>query len=218
MTSEIMRWPALQQLEREMGFAEGTSLRLLRDEDLEAIPGILRSWYPAVAVGGESVFLDPAFLRGKVVREGELDRDLLAVLILQSDQPVAFMSFEREPANLTLHGRLGVLAPDSRAGFLGALGFLLFEKLGRLCGAELLLTWVTLASRTQQMFAERRGFKLVGIVPAFDRDQVTQERSIRVAEALMAKTLAANEEILNPSLENLTTRTRKMWELIESGP
>jgi FlaA1/EpsC-like NDP-sugar epimerase len=47
----------------------------------------------------------------------------------------------------------------------------LFETLGALMGAELLLVGVTLASKGQQLLAERRGFSLCGLVPGFDRDQ-----------------------------------------------
>jgi hypothetical protein len=69
------------------------------------------------------------------------------------------VALEREVAARTLHG------------CLGALGVPLFETLGALMGAELLLVGVTLASKGQQLLAERRGFSLCGLVPGFDRDQ-----------------------------------------------
>ena len=149
--------------------------------------------------------------------EGNLTPNIYAVFVTQHQAIVGFMTFERQPANATLHARLGALAPSARAGFLGALGFMVFEKLGTLCGAELLLTWMTLVGRHQQLFAERRGFQLVGVVPGFDRDLVSPGRSLRVTEGLVAKLLVPETELLEPAPENMTPRTQRLLEAIRRG-
>ncbi|MCU0699364.1 MAG: hypothetical protein MUC96_22905 [Myxococcaceae bacterium] len=130
---------------------------------------------------------------------------------------VGLMSFERQLASQTLHGRVGALAPEERAGVLGALGFPVFEALGRWLEAELLLVWVTLASRGQQLMAERRGFSLCGLVPGFDRDQLAPGRSVRVMEALYAKVLAPDGELRWPGSDALTPHTRAVLEALRLG-
>ena len=215
--SNSMPWPPIDDLMSDLSLANGITLRLLCEEDLPTLPGQLLEWYPAVRVGSESVFLSQEFLHRAVVRQGNLAPDIYAFFLVQDNAVVGFMSFERQPANGTLHARLGVLAPSARTGFLGALGFLAFERLGTRCGAELLLAWITLASRNQQMFAERRGFRLVGVVPGFDRDQVHESKSLRVAEALVAKLLVGTDELLEPLPENLTPRTLRLLETVRKS-
>ena len=97
---------------------------------------------------------------------------------------------------------------------MGALGVVVFERLGKLMRAELLLQWVTLASRAQQALAERRGFQLYGLVPGFDRDQVRPGVARRVTEALFGKLLVAPEECEAPARKELTLATRKFADSI----
>lgn len=181
-----MSWPTVEALQAAVALPDGVTLRAWRDDEVVALPALLRAWYPTVAVGAESVFLDAVFLRTRVFID---DGDFFVLAICQADHVVGFQAFERQRASLTLHGRLGVLAPEARAGFLGAFGFPLFEALGRLVGAELLLVWVTLATKGQQLAAERRGFVLSGLVPSFDVDVQADGRAVRVMEALYAKPL-----------------------------
>jgi hypothetical protein len=210
-----MRWPPLQELERELSLPDVT-LRPLTTDDFETLPRLILEWYPAVAVGAESVFCDPAFLRARIAREGH-EADVFAFLVERGGATVAFMSFQREVASKTLHARLGVLAPEARVGFLGAAGFLVFETLGRRVGAELLLVWVTLASRHQQIAARRRGFRLSGVVPGFDRDLVEDGRALRVTEALYSKLLVPGSETRAPDPAALTRDVRELLALLEGA-
>jgi hypothetical protein len=210
----LIAWPAIADLARALPLPAGITLRWWRDEELADLPARLLAWYPAVAVGSESIFLEPGFLRASITREGHLDRDLYAFCIAKDGVPVGFMSFERQPRASTLHARLGCLAPEARTGFLGMIGFLLFETLGERIDAELLLSWVTLASLHQQRFAERRGFRVVGLVPGFDRDAQPGGGSLRVAEALYAKHRTAPAEQLEPAEETMTEAVRAMWRLV----
>ena len=94
---------------------------------------------------------------------------------------------------------------------------MVLEMIAKLTGAELILVWLTLASKHQQYFAERKGYQLVGIVPGFDRDQLTNERSLRVSEALVAKLLVPDSDILSPAPDALTPRTKRLLEAIRLG-
>jgi hypothetical protein len=209
----MLPWPSIDALRMQVPLPVGLSMRLWRANELAGVPQLLRSWYPTANVGAESVFLDEAFLHQRVTHEGGPEVEIFAFCVEADDQPIAFMSFQREAAAQTLHARLGVLAPSHRQGFVGALGFMAFEAIGRLCRAELLLAWVTLASVAQQRFAERRGFRLTGIVPGFDRD-ATSKGTARVTEALYAKLLVPFESIHLPDDDSLTPNSRAMLKLV----
>lgn len=210
-------WPPIESFQQHVPLPEGVCLRFFRPEELDTLPSTWVRWYPAVRVGAESVFLQPDWLRANIVTTESLDRPIYAYAIEKDGVPVAMMSFQREPHAGTLHGRLGVLDPDARVGILGALGFPAFVKLGELVGAELLLVWVTLATRTQQFMARRNGFRLCGIVPGFDRD-AHGEGSRRVFEALYARLLVDDDEVVLPADDALLPETRALLEQILSGP
>ena len=199
-----MSWPTFEALCAAAPLPPGVTLRAWRDDEINALPDTLRRWFPTVSVGAESVFLDVNFLRTRVFVDGS---EFLTMAICQDGAVVGFQAFEWQAASKTLQGRLGVLAPEARAGFLGALGFPLFESLGTLMRAELLMVWVTLATKGQQLAAERRGFKLCGLVPGFDVDLQPDGGARRVMEALYAKPLV---EGLWPSDDVLTPHTRKV--------
>lgn len=205
-----MRWPSLEELMQHGAIPEGVTLRHWTDAELDELPAIIRAWYPAATVGAESLFLDPAFLRGELVRPDAPDRDILSWAICEQGRVVGFQSFQRDLGARALHGRLGFLAPDARSGFLGALGFSLFEALGRLSGAELLQVWVTLAHKGQQLFAERRGWTLAGLVPGFDRDLLPDGSVKRVMEGLYVKLLVEPDALQWPDEAQLTPRTRRV--------
>jgi hypothetical protein len=212
-----MHWPSIAALSSALSLPTGVVLRQFRASELDALPALIRAWYPAVSVGAESVFLDPAFLLREVAHEGH-DADIFAFGIHQDAELVGMMSFERESAARTLHARLGLIAPSARAGFLGALGFVIFEALGRMVGAELCMSYVTLAGRHQQLFARRRGFRLVGVVPGFDRDLQPDGTVRRVTEALYVKSLVPDADLLPPALEHLTPEVQQLLALVTSAP
>lgn len=183
------------------------TLRAWRPDEIDALPALLRSWYPTVSVGAESVFLSPEFLKRSVFVD---DSDFFVFAICLHGEVVGFQAFERQSASMTLHGRLAMLSPSARTGFIGTLGFPLFEVLGELTGAELLLTWVTLATKIQQLVAERRGFVLSGLAPGFDIDLQEDGSSVRVMEALYTKSRVA--DLKWPDVDSLTPHTRRVLE------
>lgn len=202
-------WPSPESL--TLTLPPGVQLRWFRDDELEALPALLERWYPAVRVGAESVLLDALFLRRHLASSVRDTSDLWACAIVLEGAVVGFQAFERNVASRTLHGRLGVLAPEARAGMLGALGFPLFEALGALMGAESLQVFVTLASKGQQLFAERRGFRLAGLVPGFDRDAQADGTVKRVMEALYVKSLV---EVSWPDAGSLTPKTKAAFAVL----
>ena len=90
-------------------------------------------------------------------------------------------------------------------------GPLLLERIGRAIGAELAYYFATLKTRHQQVLAERSGYTLVGIVPAYDRDMVSAGKIKRVYEAIYAKVLCERSELFEPDVDSFTARTRAVW-------
>lgn len=211
-----MHWPTFPDFAAAAALPDGVTLRAWTPAELDALPARLVEWYPAITVGAESAFLDARFLHTQVATAEAPERDLFAFAICRDDVVVGFQAFQRDRGARALYGRLGVLAPEARSGFLGALGFGLFETLGRLLSAELLLVWVTLASKGQQLFAERRGFILCGLVPGFDRDLQGDGRVLRVSEALYAKPLLGPVSSLWPDEATLTSKTREVLAVLRA--
>lgn len=207
-------WPTPAALGAALSLPAGVRLGWIEPNEVATLPAVLVGWYPTISVGAESIFLDTAFLTLHAAH-GERDAsDFWMCGIWQDEELVGFQAFERSLASRTLHGRLGVLSPEARAGFLGATGFLLFEALGLAIEAESLQVYVTLASMGQQRFAERRGFRLAGLVPGFDRDALPDGTVRRVMEALYVKSLIPEEALLWPTEDVLTPRTRAAFQAL----
>jgi hypothetical protein len=207
-------WPDPASLAQRLPLPPGVTLRHFTPAERDQLPEQLCAWYPAVRVGAESVFLDRAWLRARCTADDQPDAPVLALCVAAAGDPVGLLSFEAQPHAATLHARLGVLAPSHRSGLLGFLGFQAFELLGELTEAELLLVWVTLQSRGQQRFAARRGFRLCGIVPGFDRDARADGSSRRVPEALFAKLRVAADQVERPAADQLDPHTAALLALI----
>jgi hypothetical protein len=205
-------WPTAVALASTFQVPPDFALRLVCEADFETLPQALLRWHPRIAVGSGSIYLRPDFLRTHVVHEQLPSADIFAVVLTHHDKPVGFQAFERQLGARTLRARLGVLAPEARTGLLGAFGFLLFEKVGELVGAQVLHTWVTLIAKNQQVFAERRGFRLCGLASGADFEWV-DGKAVPVTEALYVKLLGA------PAVEplersNLTHNTQRVLEAI----
>lgn len=77
-----MQWPSIAALSSGLSLPAGVELSQLTVAELEALPALIRAWYPAVTVGAESVFLDVSFLVREVAHEGH-DADIFAFTIRQ---------------------------------------------------------------------------------------------------------------------------------------
>lgn len=191
-------------------------LAQMSSADVPVVTANLKQWYPDVVVGMESPHLEADFYhRETTLLDAGRERALLPVVVRHPDDGiVAVITFEKNMLSRSISTRLGVLAPEHRRASLGLVGPILLEELGRAIGAELAYYFATLKSRHQQVIAERRGFQLVGIVPGYDRDMISQEQVKRVYEALYTKLLVAAEHVHTPSRDELTTRTRAVWKVL----
>jgi hypothetical protein len=205
-----VHWPNVAQVAEGIELPLGACIRAIRTREVPVLITLIHAWYPRVHVGSESVFLDEAFFRSHVCLDDALDKDIWACVLEVDGLVRGLVSFERDVPTRILHARIGVLDPALRLGFVGTLGILAYERLGKLCGAEMLLQRVTLSSKHQQVIAERRGFRLVGVVPGYDRTQVAEGLVLRTTEAIYAK-LLVDAAYLDPlDTSALTANTKRI--------
>lgn len=207
-------WPSLKELREELPLAEGLVLDWLQASDVDSLTRDLAVWYPDIVVGTESVHLDPEFYYRECALgpEPSVEKNLLPMVARRDGRVVFFMNVLRDVRGGTVSVRMGAIDPSERGTGAALLGPLLLQLCGRKMGAGLAYFYATLKAKHQQLVAERTGFTLVGILPAFDLDQVRPGTNRRVYEAVYAKVLANPDEIETPDLEHLTPRTRDLFQ------
>lgn len=207
-----MNWPDAQTLFSKVALPSEYALAYLVSDDVPSVSSMIAQWYPDIEVGMESVHLKPEFYQNEV-QLGGAERDVLGIVVRhRRDGIIALLTLVRNREARSLSTRIGVLHPEHRVGALALMGPLLLERCARLMNAGVAHYFATLKSKHQQVIAERRGFSLVGIVPAHDLDMVRQGEARRVYEALYAKVLVETHAVEIPSASHLTTRTRRVFE------
>jgi hypothetical protein len=89
----------------------------------------------------------------------------------------------------------------------------LAEAAGRAMGVGLIYGMATLKIPYMQQALERMGWKLIGITP-YDREMVAPGVVKRVFEAVYAKVLDRDEDLLRPDPQNLTPATRALFDAL----
>ena len=79
---------------------------------------------------------------------------------------------------------------------------------------DFILGMATLKTPYAQRAFERAGWKFTGITPGYDQEMVEPGVVKRVYEAVYAKVLATDANILRPARHNLTPRTEALFDLI----
>ncbi|WP_437741152.1 hypothetical protein WMF39_36670 [Sorangium sp. So ce1504] len=207
-----MNWDGARATLKETKVPSGYELVQLRRADVLALVEDLRGWYPDIVVGAESCHLTPEFYYEQtMLADVAEDRPILPIVARHQGAIVAMTTFEKNASARTITCRMGAIAPAHRGPSLALLGPMLLERLGRAIGAELAYYFATLKSPHQQVLAERQRYRLVGIMPAHDRDMVRPGEVKRVYEAIYAKVLVPDDAIEVPAASALTVRTRAVW-------
>jgi hypothetical protein len=210
-----MAWLSALNVLAETKLPTGYRLTSLARCDVPEVVQKLREWYPDIVVGAESCHLEPDFYyQQAMLGDDDSDRSILPVIARHGPSLVAVITFEKNVRSLTITSRMGAVDPAHRGPGLGLLGPLLLERIGRSIGAQLAYYFATLKSQHQQVLAERAKFRLVGIVPAFDRDMVRPGEVKRVYEAIHAKVLVGDDAVLVPPADALTLKTQVLWQTL----
>ncbi len=211
-----MKWPTTSELSRLVPLPEGYCFAELDRAMIPALIGAIKVWHPAISTGVASCYLREDFYHRRVVLDGEKDRDILVVPFTFAGQLAGVWSFERETDSLAIYGRLIIVAPEHRGARLAAAAMKGTENLGRAMGAAFLYAMATLKIPQAQRALEGAGYRLLGFFPGYDREEVSPGVVKRVYEAVYAKLLVPEEEVLRPDPRNLTPRARILYALLFS--
>jgi hypothetical protein len=209
-----MNWPNIEDLSATLPIPAGYRIEQLQRSDIHALASSFRSWFPDLATGVESCYHQEDFYDREVSLKGEPETEIF-VVVVKADQELAGMfSVERREENLTLYARVGAIAPQHRGAKLLNTALILLESIGRAMGMALAYFFATLKHPYSQMAEEKSGFQLIGVAPASDRIAIAPGVVKHVYEAIYAKVLAPESDLLRPLTENLTPRTKALFEFL----
>mgnify|MGYP001381373054 CR=1 FL=1 len=210
-------WPMAETLAVEAPLPSGFRYERLSRSRVPQLIEFLHACYPGIEVGNASCHLREAFYSTRVSLAGEDDRDFFVMLFMRGDELAGMCSTERDLDSEVLYGRIGAIAPAHRGQGL-AIGFLtMMEATGRMMGAAMVYGLATLKHPQMQRGFEHRGWRLVGIMPGFDREMVEPGVIQRVYESLYVKLLIPESELLRPRAADLTPAGKALFDLLYPG-
>jgi hypothetical protein len=217
-------WPDIDLMAAQAPVAEGYRCEPLREDEVPALIELLNIWFPDVSVGGASGYMRESFYRERVhfassAASAEA-RDVMVLTLKHADKRgdviAGMFAFERDCATMSMHATLAAAAPQHRGANLTGAGMAIAEGAARRLGLGLVYGMATLRSLYVQRAFERAGWKLIGITPGYDRELVAPGVVKRVFEAVYAKVLVDDADLVIPQTKNMTSRTRAMFELIQA--
>ncbi len=81
-------------------------------------------------------------------------------------------------------------------------------------GAQFQYALATLTTPNLQRALEHGGYRLLGFFPGYGREEVAPGVVKRVYEAVYAKLLVPETEVLRPDPKNMTPKTTALFELL----
>lgn len=213
-STKSMQWPTAEMIANVCSPAPGYRYEVLRQETVSELITALGAWQTGWSVGAASVYLREDYYKADVFLEGGPQKDVFVMLIRQGDELAGMLSQERIVDALSLYASLAVLAPAHRGGKSLEFQGDYLEEIAKLMGLEYVYALATLKHRGSQRYFESHGYKLVGFVPGYDREEVSPGVVKRVVEAAYAKCLVEGEAILSPDISNMTSTVRRLYEVI----
>lgn len=211
-----MKWPRFEALATMMPLPAGYRFAQINRADVVPLIAAIKDWHPDIAVGATSGYLREDFYLNRVCLDGHGDKDIWAARIMFNDELIGFWSTERELDSLALYGRLFVLAPAHRGTKVAVAAMTGTENLGRSMGAAFMYALITLKHPYAQQACERAGYRLLGMFPGYDREEVSPGVVKRVYQSVYAKLLVSEDEVHWPDPKNLTPRAAELYQLLFS--
>ncbi|MEX3816170.1 hypothetical protein AB3X96_39095 [Paraburkholderia sp. BR13439] len=206
-----MKWLDIDEMAAGVPLPKGYRFELLKRCDISEVVDSIKEWFPDISVGSASVYLRGDFFGEKVSLVDEADKDVLVVLLRAGHSLAGLFSCERDLDTLSLYGRLVVVAPKHRGVGLCRKCIMLAELIGQRIGMGMIYGMATLKIPNVQLAFEALGWRLIGIAPGYDREMVAPGVVKRVYEAVYAKVLVSECEMLRPQTRNLTRGTRRIF-------
>jgi hypothetical protein len=209
-----VKWPGPRELASLHTLPEGYRFEQLRRSDIPSLTSAIAAWHPDISVGIGSCYLRESFYTQKVFLRDEVEKDFFVVLIMYGEELAGMGSWEREADALTLYARLGIVAPKHRGLKISVRAVEFSENLARAMGAGFVYGLATLKVPHMQLALERAGYRLLGFVPGYDREVVAPGVVKRVYEAVYAKVLVPDEDLLRPDPKNLSPKARALFDVL----
>jgi hypothetical protein len=106
------------------------------------------------------------------------------------------------------------IAPEHRGARLAVRAMEFGERAGRAMGAGFIYGMATLKIPNMQLALERAGYQLLGFTPGYDREVVAPGVVKRVYEAVYAKVLVPDAELLRPDPANLSPKAKALFDVL----
>jgi len=209
-----MKWPSIEELGSLVSLPQGYRFAELTQGNIAELTERIRLWHPDIAVGAASCYLREDFYLKRVCLGNEVDRDILVIPMMFQNELIGIWSFERETAALAIYGRLLIIAPKHRGANLSSYLLKGTDLLGRHMGAAFMYALATLKIPHIQRALESAGYRLLGFFPGYDREEVAPGVIKRVYEAVYAKLLVPEDEVLRPDPKNLTPKSKALFDLL----
>ena len=209
-----MQWPTDAQLSSFSPLPSGYRYELLSEKTIPELATAMRAWHTSFSAGAASVYSSESFYSENVNLGGLSEKNVLVILIRKDAELAGMFSAERDAATLSLYGRLAVVAPDYRGAGIMVPASKLLEPMALSMGLEFVYSMATLKVPHVQVTFERLGYRLLGFVPGYDREEVSPGNVKRVCEAVYGKVLVPTESMFQPDMTNLTPAAKALFEKI----
>jgi hypothetical protein len=207
-----MQWPPIESINEAFPLPQGYRFRYVLNDDIDALIQHLPDWHPNVRAGSASVFLDKSYYLDRVAINAAPDKDCLLLLIADSNGSViGFVQGDRDRNNRSFYAGLAVIAPAHRGTRIYKIIPRSAEWFTRAMNLEFVYVMATLHHPIVQKMYESEGFTLIGFMPGYDREEIAPGVIKRVFEAVYAKVLIPEDQLLWPNLDNLTPRARELF-------
>lgn len=210
----MTRWPPVEHIAAAAPLPAGYHYEQLSRAKVPLLLRFLQAHYPGIEVGNASCHLRDDFYATRVSLDGEEHRDFYVALFMRGDEIAGMHSTERDVDSQVLYGRIGAVALAHRGAGLSHNFLSLMEAMGRAMKAGMVYGLATLKYPQMQRGFERAGWRLIGIMPGFDRELVGPGIVKRVYEAVYVKVLVPSEDLPRPDLGALTPNVKALFELL----
>jgi len=207
-------WTAVETLSAAAPLPEGYRYERLTRAEIPDVVRSLADWYPGIAVGTASGHLDERFYEEQVALDDRRERDFFVVLFKKERELAGMLSVERDRGSEVLYGRVGAVSPKYRGLNLGERFPALLEAMGRSMSMGMIYALATLKLPHMQAKFEHLGWRLIGIMPGFDREMVEPGVIKRVYEAVYAKVLVDADALARPSYASMTPAVAALFEVL----
>ncbi|MFL6547839.1 MAG: hypothetical protein ACJ8OJ_04045 [Povalibacter sp.] len=216
-SEKLMTWMSVDAMAASVALPEGYRFERLARQDIPDLIAFVTTWFPGITVGSASCYTREAFYESQTTLAGESETDVLVIVVKHGENIAAVICGERNREALTLYASLAIVAGEHRGAQLGKTGVVLMELLARHMNFGLIYGMATLKAPYMQSALEEAGWQLIGITPGYDLELIAPGVVKRVFEAVYAKVLVTEGNLLLPDRRNLTAKTRAFFDFLFSG-